>query len=286
VQLPANVPLLPDGPVSATDPGWMQTSPALSSETWEPPQQFPGGQGFFGEHGRLGVAWESIKCDHRNYYSWTTAWNFAGALSVGSILANTSIDQDVRNWYQRDVRSSGTDNVAKAVKVFGEGAIMIPSAAGLWMLGSLMDDRPAMSTLGEFGGRVTRGYLVGGPPVLLMQYALGASRPSQDEGSQWNPFHRTHGVSGHAFISAVPFITAAQMTDNYYLKGVFLAGSTVTAWSRVNDDAHYLSQVVLGWWMAYMACNAVNETEQGHRAFRVEPLITPEMSGAALIWRR
>ena len=31
--------------------------------------------------------------------------------------------------------------------------------------------------------------------------------------------------------------------------------------TRINDNAHYLSQVWLGWWMAFLACESVNKTE-------------------------
>ena len=228
---------------------------------------------------------QDIVDDHRNYYSWTTAWSMLGAVSTASVLANTSIDQSVANWYQQRVRNSSTDSTAKVFKNFGEGGYMIPAAISLWAVGEIFPDQPLTGTVGDYGERVTRAYLVGGPPMLFMQYLLGSPRPSDNLSSTWQPFsgHAT-GVSGHAFISSVAFITAADMSDNIFLKGALYVGSTITAWSRVNDNAHYLSQVVMGWSMGYLAVQAVDDTEQKHRRFQVEPMVTPEMSGLQFIW--
>jgi len=59
----------------------------------------------------------------------------------------------------------------------------------------------------------------------------------------------------------------------------------LTAWSRVNDDDHYITQACLGWWMAYLACRAVDDTDRSQRNFEVMPLVTPEMSGVGVTYR-
>jgi membrane-associated phospholipid phosphatase len=115
-------------------------------------------------------------------------------------------------------------------------------------------------TLGDFTDRAFRGYLVGAPALLAFQSLLGAGRPDGGS-SRWQPFRRHNAVSGHTYVGAVPFITAAQMTDKPYVKGLFYTLSTFCAWSRVNDDAHYLSQALLGWYLAYLSVRAVTTTE-------------------------
>jgi len=211
------------------------------------------------------------------------------ALAGGSVLANTSLDGDFQRWYQRDVRTDASDDFARFCKRFGEGEIFIPSYACLALATSLMPEWPMVSTTGEFAGRTTRAYLVGAPPMLFMQGLLGGSRPGEDPaGSGWKAFDDSNAVSGHAFMGAVPFITAAQMTDRPLVKTALFACSTLTAWSRVNDDAHYLSQVCLGWWMAYMACRAVDETQAARpaRSYEIGPVATPEMAGVGVLFRR
>jgi hypothetical protein len=67
-------------------------------------------------------------------------------------------------------------------------------------------------------------------------------------------------VSDHAFIGAVPFITAAKMNENPYIKGALYGLSVLPGLSRINDNKHYFSQVLLGWYLAFLSCNAVEKT--------------------------
>lgn len=237
---------------------------------------------------RAGCFLRNAWSDHLEYYSWPCMRDLLLGVAAGSVFANTSWDEDIRVWYQNDVRSHGTDKWSEFWKTFGEGEIFIPAFAGLAVAGSLLDRSPICFAAGDYGSRVTRGYLVGAPPMLFMQAFLGASRPGETRfESQWKPFDDTNAVSGHAFMGAVPFITAAKMVDPWWAKGGFYALSTFTAWSRVNDDQHYFSQACLGWWMAYLACSAVDRTENGcDRCYSLVPLTTPEICGVGLVYRR
>ena len=53
---------------------------------------------------------------------------------------------------------------------------------------------------------------------------------------------------------------------------------SATDWSRINDDGHYLSQAVLGWWIAYLAVESVNRTEY-NRNILVVPSCQPDEIG-------
>ena len=69
----------------------------------------------------------------------------------------------------------------------------------------------------EWGEKSFRTILLGGPVLLVSQRLTGGHRPEED-GSEWNFSLDSNGVSGHAFMGAIPFLTAAHMTDNRYLK--------------------------------------------------------------------
>jgi hypothetical protein len=228
-----------------------------------------------------------VGSDYRNYYSWTTMRDLGLGVALAAPLANTAADDHFRDWYQNNVRSTGSDHLASFWKNFGEGAIVIPAFVGMAVVGEYFEDRPLLGTMGSYGDRVSRAYLVGAPPMLAMQYILGGGRPEEHSyGSQWHPFTDNNSVSGHAFMGSVPFITAANMVDNPWAKGTLYALSTFTAWSRINDDAHFLSQVCLGWWMGYLACRAVDGTEQEDQHLRFTPVVSPEMVGIGMIYQR
>ena len=198
--------------------------------------------------------------DYKNFYSVGNLEKLAIGLGAAGVLANTSADREIQDRYQESVRNKDTDNLSTVTKMFGEGVITIPVYLGAALFGEFAGDVELSSTTGEWGKRCLRTLLVGYPPALFLQRALGASRPDEG-GSGWSPFSDNNGVSGHSFNGAVPFITAAKMTDNpYYKYGLYFA-STLGGISRINDNAHYFSQAALGWWMAYLAVASMDKTE-------------------------
>ena len=126
--------------------------------------------------------------------------------------------------------------------------------------------------------------MVGVPPLLFMQKAMGSTRPN-DAGasSEWAFWKDDNGASGHTFVGAIPFLTAAHMTDRPAMKRLLIVASTLPGWSRLNDNNHYPSQIVMGWWLAYAATSAVQQTDQQER-FQIVPLAFPEGQGIGVQW--
>lgn len=142
-----------------------------------------------------------------------------------------------------------------------------------------------LAVTGEWGERSLRTVLVGGPPMLALQYGIGASRPDElHSASHWEPFQDANAVSGHAFMGAIPFLSAAKMTDRPLLKGALIFGSVLPGFSRFNDEDHYASQVVLGWSMAYLAASAVDDTYAQERPYRLMPGPVGEGTGINVLF--
>ena len=271
-----------------------------ASSTWDNTSVLPGDfarnpqEPFaFGDYRRSGGEWGLIRSDFRNFYSRDTMANILVGYGVHAILSNTAMDQNLTDWYQDNVRSVGSDRFSRSVRDMGTEKMILPVLAvatiyycdRIWQKraspgnGSVRFDqpvfpsertetrvrffeRPVGSFLGEFASRTTRAYLVGTPTMLFSQVLIGAGRPNYPlPTSRWQPFVYDKGVSGHAFVGAMPFITLAQMSDNFWWKTGFYLCSALTPWSRFNDDAHYFSQVMLGWYLAYLSCRAVSKTE-------------------------
>ncbi|MFH1265348.1 MAG: phosphatase PAP2 family protein [Planctomycetota bacterium] len=228
--------------------------------------------------------------DHRHYYySRANLGMLAAGVGLAAVLANTTFDTSLRDHYQANLRDIPTDEVSEAVhtpEVLGNGYFTIPAFAATAVVGSWFDEAPLGQGLNEWGQRSLRTILVGAPPMLAMQVITGASRPGETgEGSQWKLFEDNNGVSGHSFMGAVPFLSAAKMTDDPFWKAAFYAGSTLAGFSRVNDDRHYPSQVMLGWWMAYLAATAVDHTHRNGEYFSVFPLPLADGIGAGIDYR-
>ncbi len=248
----------------------LPTCPAQAHEGW-----------LLGEVGNL-------RSDYGNLYSGPSLGRLLVGVALAAVPANTSLDQEFQDGYQEDVRSWGTNRVSDVFRPLGRGQYVLPAVVGAGLLGTLCDDDACWrSHTAEWGGRSLRAILSGGPAVLLLESGLGGSRPGErPEASHWRPFDDWNGASGHAFIGAIPFLTAARMTDDRWLQGGLLLASLLPAWSRVNDDRHYLSQVGLGWWVAYLACDAVDRTAHADDRLTWTPIFSPEMAGIAMVYRR
>jgi len=302
----------PSDPMLGPTPlaGNVGPGPALADEHWPAPNLYPspappgvlgpplppGGnppasQPPAGEP-LLAAMWDrtfpNVCSDYTNYYSWPTAINLAAGLGIAAGVANTDLDGKIQTWYQTHIHSEESYRIAKFIRPFGEGQNTIPVAAGLALLDDTgwLDDRPVLSEIGQWGDRVARAYLVGAAPTLFMEYATGGSRPRYTDGhSWWRPFSASNGVSGDAFMSSCMWISAADMTEQPLGKGFFYACSFVVPWERIDLNGHFLSQAALGWWMGYLACDAVNHTQLAKGHVTLVPLASPEMTGVGVMYQ-
>lgn len=215
--------------------------------------------------------WERTRADHIEFYAGDhMAWLYGGVV-LAATLANTGADAKIDDWYQDRIRHSGTDNFSDFTRLFGEGALTVPLFIGASFSGYIMPDTAVAGALEEWGERSLRSIVIGAPPIFVLQRITRHSRPKADKDEDWKT-DNNKGVSGHAFMGAIPFISAAKMTDNMAMKSLCYLGSLLTGYSRVNDEGHYLSHVLLGWGLAYLAETAVDRSMNGARqATRWDP---------------
>jgi hypothetical protein len=204
-----------------------------------------------------GISSEQIANDYALFYSKPNLYRLGVAMGLGAASAHW-IDEDVSSHYQKQHRSQRTDDWSKTVKSFGEWTYLLPLSAAAIYLGTSSE-----SSLGEWGNRTFRALVVGAPAVGSAQIISGGSRPSEnrEHGSAWRPFKDNNGVSGHAFVGSIPFLTLAEMNkDDPWIYYPAMAASLATPLSRLNDNQHYLSQIVLGWYFAKQAVATTSKT--------------------------
>jgi len=213
-----------------------------------------------------------VKTDYINFYSKNRFINIGISTSVAAVVAHTAIDRNLNDWYQNEIRTNASNDIAMVAKFFGEGKYLIPISLLSASSGLFLDDEHDLSWIAIWGRQTSRAYLVGAPLTLLMQRFIGSSRPGEhSHHAEWRPLRDDNGVSGHAFIGAVPFLVAKNMVDNKLTAPLFYLLSGMTAWSRINDNKHYVSQAFLGWFIAYQATSAVNENHS-NRKFSLIPI--------------
>ncbi|MCA9265621.1 MAG: phosphatase PAP2 family protein [Planctomycetales bacterium] len=248
----------------------LSTEPAVVGDF----QPFP----FSGEFESLELDWSPLNRsieDHRNFYSPHSLLWLTGGLAVGGLMANTSGDEVIQRHFQASVLGASSDSWYEwfhASKELGNGYYTLPIMAGAYLTSELLPETTGAQRLRLWSERSVRGTLVGAPPLIGLQLLTGGSRPNEtDRGSRWSPFDDNNGISGHSFMGALPFITAAKVSENRLEKAGWYAASFMAPLSRVNDDAHYPSQVALGWWMAYLAASAVATTDAQESIWVIVP---------------
>ena len=232
--------------------------------------------------------WADVKSDYDEFYSSDRFVRMGIVFAGGAILANTDLDQQFQDNYQNNIRSTSTDDFAVTAKLFGEGKILIPLSLISAGISSYLNDGTELTGVGKWGERTARAYFVGGPAVLVTQILTGASRPAEPPyKSDWKPFNDANGVSGHAFIGSVPFLTIAYMNeDNAFIKYGAYFVSTFAAMSRINDDAHYLSQAMLGWYLGWESVDTVYSVESKKKSnLHVRPMVGKDSYGVQISYR-
>ena len=236
--------------------------------------------------------WDSIESDHRNFYSCESLTWLGVGFAGGAVVANTSMDAHFFDFFRENVRDAKSDDWAKSLhlnKEIGNGLYTLPLFGTAAIAGRVFDDFEPARLAGEWGDRSLRTFLVGAPPLIATQLLTGASRPFEisktEHNSHWHPFQDDNGVSGHAFMGAIPFLSAAKMVENPWARGVLYFGSTLPGLSRINDGAHYGSQVALGWWLAFLAAEAVDDTHDELGSWKVVPLPLSSGQGIGVEWR-
>lgn len=229
--------------------------------------------------------WSDVKRDYGEFYSADRFMRMGIIFAGGAVLANTDFDQKFQDNYQNNIRSTSTNDFSVTAKLFGEGKYLISLSLISAGISSYLNDGTELTGVGKWGERTARAYFVGGPTVLATQLLTGASRPAEAPfKSDWKPFNDANGVSGHAFIGSVPFLTIAYMNqDNAFIKYSAYIASTFSAISRINDDAHYLSQAILGWYLGWESVDSVYSVESKKKSnIHVRPTVGTDSYGLQL----
>lgn len=198
--------------------------------------------------------------DMNNFYSKKTFYYALRGFTIAAPMTVSGTDEKIDAFWQTKIRTKNTDHFAHVFKQFGENKTFIIMISAGTTAGYLMRSNALGRFIFDFSINTMRGTFIGLPAVVAMQNVLGASRPHEGRGPSYRPFHNDHGVSGHSYMGAIPFLTLAKMSDDLLVKVICTGAASLTGLSRINDRAHYMSQVIMGWAFAYAAVEAVHKT--------------------------
>ncbi len=193
----------------------------------------------------------------RRCYSRRNFLRLGGALVGAGVFAYSGADEAVERFHSERIRCSLTDSLARLVEPTGRRFLFIN-----WALLAALDWTWHSSSFTRWGRRNFEAILVGLPTLWSLQYGLGGSRPTDPPGDpRWRPLADDNSASGHAFMAAVPWLNLAHLAGGRPGRWSARFASGLTGWSRLNDRKHYLSQVGLGYGIAWTAVEAVTGRE-------------------------
>lgn len=231
-------------------------------------------------------AFDVVSRDYENFYDAGTLLALGGGVGLAGVAANSDFDTEVQSAIRKSWRTPFLDDVRDNVSWFGDFEVMVPAMGLLTWLGP----RLGSDAVGTWGERTLRAYVVAAPMTLALQRITGGRRPDDPEnthGAQWRFLDSSHGVSGHAVVASIPFLTIAKVQDDPWIDALCYAASTVVGLARLQQDRHYASQVALGWWIGYLTTEAVDDTERAAPppATSWLPVIAPDYVGIVVSHR-
>jgi membrane-associated phospholipid phosphatase len=205
---------------------------------------------------------QDIKRDFTTYFKTDNLLMLGNALAASGLFANTAMDRSFRAHWQTDIHSNSTKGFFKLPNAIGGLCYWyIPIYTSAMAVGFMREHTALGDLTYQWGYRSIRSYVLASIQQFTFATALGNGRPKNGGDSKWQPFRHAKGVSGHAVIGAIPFLTAAHMTDPPLLRYSLYALSTLPGLARIDKDAHYFSQVLLGWSIAFLSTQAVYESD-------------------------
>lgn len=168
---------------------------------------------------------------------------YEGVAAIAGTSALMILDEPVQRTVQAH-RSSTSDDMAAVFRRMGQPEVYLTMTAGMVGVGLLAHDPPVTRA----GGRLFVALGLAGTSTAVGKRLLGRARPSTDiDAFHFTPFSGNDAFpSGHATMAFALATSLADDLHNTWASIGLYTLATGTAWSRLNDNKHWLSDVGLG----------------------------------------
>jgi membrane-associated phospholipid phosphatase len=167
------------------------------------------------------------------------------AAVAGVVIASGFLDETVRD-YTQSHRTETKDDIATVFRHMGQPEVYATVGFGTILTGLIASD----DDITRAGGRITGSLLTAAASNSIIKYVVGRTRPNHSTNPDPDEFEPFSGnvsfPSGH---TAMAFALAASVSNEVRFLpaqiGLYSA-ATLTGWSRINDNKHWLSDVLGG----------------------------------------
>jgi hypothetical protein len=216
------------------------------------------------------------------------------SLLTAGIVLGTSISLMP---YDEDMRKTALKNWGavdgQAISFANEyGNLLYPAlgTVATYGMGLVLEDE----SMRVFARKTCTSLLVAGGITTVLKSMIGRSRPFTNQGSsQFSPFTiddvRLSFPSGHTTVSFVMSASLSKVIDRWWADILLYGLATGTAYARMHNDRHWLSDTVLGAAIGYYAVQWVHESDKENDLIEKEnmtiiPLIQPYSIGLMIVF--
>ena len=175
---------------------------------------------------------------------------------MGASVAVSFLDEPINDYFEKN-KTHFQDQVADFGDFMGQPEYQGPLLIGLWGLGIAADNEWLRTTSTMLAASMAASGLV----QTFGKDVVGRARPSKAEGNTaFKPFggKNYHSFpSGHTMLSISSSWILARQVKSLPLKITFYAIPAVVGWSRLYDNAHWFSDIILGSALGIASAEAV-----------------------------
>jgi membrane-associated phospholipid phosphatase len=213
---------------------------------------------------------------------------YEAVVVLGGVGALMLLDEPLQRHVQRN-RSNTSNDIAAVFRQEGEAPYYAGISLGVLGFG-IVSGKPGVRRAGT---RLVAAVLLSAAEEGALKHLVGRSRPNEDVGAfSFHPFTLLKDSAGVQTRGSMPsghvttaFAIATSLADDIkspLVHVLLFTAATGTAFSRINDNRHWLSDTAMGAMLGIFTAKVVN----GHwRIFGLRPpgfLVTP--AGAKLGW--
>ena len=164
-------------------------------------------------------------------------------LVVGAIATASLADRSVNDWIQ-DRRSPQSDDVANVFRYGGEPVTVLGVSGGIVLAGTIA----GRDDVQRSGGRVLLSVVAAEAATMALKVTAGRYRPAETDNPYiFKPFSGHDSFpSGHTTIAFALATSLSNEIHNGWVSAALFTFATGTAWSRLNDERHWFSDVLGG----------------------------------------
>lgn len=201
-----------------------------------------------------------------------------GAVVLSGLSALMLLDEPAQQFAQ-DNRSGRSNSVAGTFRHFGQPEVYVPVTLGLLGTGVIGGN----AEITRSGARLATTLALVGAAAGIGKLALGRPRPSESvDADRYIPFSGQEAMpSGHTAVAFAMATSLGDDIDRTWARVGLYTVATGVAWSRMNDNRHWMSDVAAGAVLGVVSAKVVNGR---WRIFNLRPphiLLGPSQAGIA-----